>query len=156
MLNCNKCNDEVSENTNFCPSCGAELREGSPKDNGNSSLLTVLCVLTILGSIFTIGRALLYEMFSEFDQNSEYIRGWIYAASAIGTLVGAALMLKKQLRGLYIYTIFQIIYLITVVIASLSYGEFNDVAFIIALFFLVPSILFLVLYWTNSVKKHMS
>ncbi|MFY0603296.1 MAG: zinc ribbon domain-containing protein [Flavobacteriaceae bacterium] len=150
---CKKCTQEVSENVNFCPSCGAGLL--NDRSNRNSSLLMVLCILTILGSVFTIIRALLYEAFSEFDRSSEYIRGWIYAASAIGTLTGAIMMIKKQLNGLYLYTIFQIIYLITVIIATFSYGEFGGFAFIISLFFIVPSVLFLILYWTNSVKNNL-
>ncbi len=59
-------------------------------------LLIFLCVLTIIGSVFTIGRAYLYEMVSMMDGHSNYFRGWIYAGSAIGTLIGAIMMTQRN------------------------------------------------------------
>ncbi len=154
MTNCKKCNQIIPEDANFCASCGAGFRGKNATDrNGASSFLKALCILTIMGSLFTIGRALLYEMFSELDHTSDYIRGWIYAGTAIGTIIGAVLMMQQKLNGLYMYTVFQVIYIITVLVAVFSYGEFSNVAFIVALFFLIPSITFLILYWTNMIRK---
>ena len=118
-----------------------------------------MCVLTIIGSVFTIGRAYLYETVSMMDGHSNYIRGWIYAGSAVGTLVGAIMMIQKKLNGLYIYSAFQGIYIITVLVASFSYSDKGNSASLlasgIAMFFLLPSILFLILYWTNMIKKQL-
>ena len=164
MINCKRCNQQMDEETNFCPTCGEDQRVAQTnQQKSNATFLIVLCVLTIIGSIFTIGRAYLYEMVSMMGGSSNYIRGWIYAGTAIGTLVGAVMMIQKKLKGLYIYSAFQIIYLITVIIASFSYGddfgshgkEATLLASGIAMFFLLPSALFLILYWTKMVKKHL-
>ena len=160
MTNCKTCNRQMEEETNFCPSCGQDQRAyNSNQHKSNASFLIVLCVLTIIGSVFTIGRAYLYEMVSMMDESSNYFRGWIYAGSAIGTLVGAIMMIQRKLKGLYIYTAFQVIYLITVIIASFSYGDTfdgaNALASGIAMFFLIPSVIILILYWTNMIKKHL-
>lgn len=164
MINCKRCNETMNEATNFCPKCGEDQRTDTVNPTkSNASFLMVLCVLTIIGSVFTIGRAYLYEMVSMMDDSSNYVRGWVYAGSAVGTLVGAILMIQRKLTGLYVYTVSQIIYILAVIVASLSYGDefgsFGDeatfLASAIAMFFLLPSILFLILYWTNMVKKHL-
>jgi len=166
MTNCKRCNGQMDEETNFCPICGEDQRANIVnQQKSNASFLIVLCVLTIIGSVFTIGRAYLYEMVSMMDEHSNYIRGWIYAGSAVGTLAGAIMMMQRKLNGLYIYSAFQGIYIITVLVASFSYsdafgshGKGNEASLLasgIAMFFLLPSILFLILYWTNMIKKHL-
>ena len=72
-------------------------------------------------------------------------------------------MLQRKLNGLFVYTVFQIVYIITVVIASFSYGDALDnwggdayyLASGIAMFFLIPSVIFLVLYWTDKIKSQL-
>ena len=160
MTNCKRCNGQMDKESNFCPICGEDQRANKINQfKSNASFLIVLCVLTIIGSVFTIGRAYLYEMVSMMDGHSNYIRGWIYAGSAVGTLVGAIMMIQKKLNGLYIYSAFQGIYIITVLVASFSYSDKGNSASLlasgIAMFFLLPSILFLILYWTNMIKKQL-
>lgn len=156
MTNCKRCSGQMDEESNFCPICGEDQRANNVNQyKSNASFLIVLCVLTIVGSVFTIGRAYLYEMVSMMGGHSNYIRGWIYAGSAVGTLVGAIMMIQKKLNGLYIYSAFQGIYIITVLVASFSYGDAfgsinkgNSASLLasgIAMFFLLPSILFLIL-----------
>jgi drug/metabolite transporter superfamily protein YnfA len=159
----------MEEEINFCPRCGEDQRANNVnQQKSNASFLIALCVFTIIGSVFTIGRAYLYEMVSMMGEGSNYFRGWIYAGSAIGTLVGAIMMLQRKLKGLYVYSAFQGIYIITVLVASFSYsdtfdsfdgGNGNEASLLasgIAMFFLLPSILFLILYWTNMIKKHLT
>jgi hypothetical protein len=154
MKKCKNCNQELSKELNLCPSCGAE------QSANMESWLILLCVLTIIGSVFTIGRALLYELVSSMSHGSDYSRGWTYAGSAIGTIIGAILMLKKKLIGLYTYSFFQIIYIITVIIATFSHsntsGATSDWVFGISMLFLIPSIIFLILYWTKMIRKHLA
>ena len=106
----------MDEEINFCPTCGEDKRATNVnQQNSNASFLVVLCVLTIIGSVFTIGRAYLYEMVSMIGGgHGNYIRGWVYAGSGVGTLVGAIMIIQRKLNGLYIYTAFQLIYIITV------------------------------------------
>lgn len=167
MINCKRCNQQMDEKINFCPACGEDQRANSvTQHKSDTSFSIVLCVLTIIGSVFTIGRAYLYEMVSMMGNgHSNYIRGWIYAGSAVGTLVGAIMMIQRKLNGLYIYSAFQLIYIITVLVASFSYSSAFDffgstdadslLASGIAMFFVLPSILFLILYWTKMIKKHL-
>jgi hypothetical protein len=165
MTNCIRCNQNLERETNFCPNCGEDqsLNEVT-REKSNASFLIVLCTLTIIGSIFTIARAYLYEMVAMMDSGFDYVRGWIYAGSGIGTLIGAVLMIQRKLLGLYVYSIFQVIYIITVIVASFSYGnvmeeygdEINLIASAIAMFFIIPSLAFLGLYWTNMVRKHLN
>lgn len=133
--------------------------------NNKSTLLIILCVLTIVGSIFTICRAFLYEVVAHMDSDTNYIRGWIYAISSIGTLIGAVMMINGKMRGLYLYSCFQLIYIITVIIATFSYTDLfrsdldmnlSYLSLSIAMFFLVPSVVFLCLYWTRSIKGQLS
>ncbi len=166
MTNCKRCHRQMDEETNFCPTCGEDQRVNDINhQKNNTTFLNVLCILTIIGSVFTIGRAYLYEIISMMDENSNYIRGWIYAGSAVGTLVGAIMMIQRKLNGLYLYSVFQGMYIITVIVASFSYGDAFDslhgdnratlLTSGIAMFFLLPSILFIILYWTNMIKKHL-
>jgi hypothetical protein len=160
----------MEEEINFCPTCGEDQRGNfvsQQQQESKPTFLIVLCVLTMIGSVFTIGRAYLYEMVSMMDGHNNYIRGWIYAGSAIGTLIGAIMMTQRKLNGLYIYSVFQVMYIVTVIIASFSYGDTfggtndlatfgaNAFASVVAIFFLIPSVLFLVLYWTNMIKKYL-
>jgi hypothetical protein len=129
-------------------------------ENNKGTFLTFLCVLTIIGSLFTILRGYLYELISTIDTDHSYFRGWIYILSSIGTAVGAILMLQKKFIGLIIYTVCQIIYLLTIVYATSQYANdsvsdfnFGALAVAISAFFLFPSLIVLVLYWLDINRK---
>jgi len=133
-----------------------------------SFFFMALCILTIVGSFLVIVRGFWYQLLSDawYDQdlvfNKEYYRGWLYIISGIGTLVGAIIMVSKRKKiGLYIYTVSQIIYIITILIAASSYtdikffGDISELALTISMLFLVPAILFLVFYWLNTTRKYL-
>lgn len=112
MINCLVCNHQIDEETNFCPVCGEyQKTKRIVVIKESSNVLTILCILTFIGSLFTIVRALFYQSMSDIGfADQEYYRGWIYAASSIGTIVGAIVMLMyRKLNGLYIYSAFQIL-----------------------------------------------
>ena len=155
MKNCINCNVEIMDETNFCDFCG--VNQTTKRNASNSSSITVLCILTIVGSVFTMWRGLLYEAVAGVADNDEFIRGWIYIISSIGTIVGAIFMLNKKINGLYIYTFSQVIYLITVVYATIIYVEdFGGFALIISSMFFVPSACFLIVYWSKNMQKQLS
>jgi len=163
MKECVKCNQQINNNLNFCPNCGHNQIQTTL--NQNSSVLIILGILTIVGSLFTIVRAYFYEIISLIDSDHDYYRGWIYAGTSLGTLVGAIIIMLKKKYGLYIYSISQIIYIITVIYATFIYNDnvnndgffkdTNELAIAIAMLFLVPSIIFLALYWSKYVRKHL-
>lgn len=154
MKNCINCNQEITEETNFCDFCGVD--QTTKRNASNSTFITVLCVLTIVGSVFTMWRGLLYEAVAGVADNDEFIRGWIYIISSVGTFSGAIFMLNKKINGLYIYTFSQVIYLITVVYATIIYvDDFGGFALIISSMFFVPSVGFLIAYWSEGVKRQL-
>ncbi len=68
---------------------------------------------------------------------------------------------KRKKIGLYVYTVSQIMYIITIAIAASSYtdikylGDVSELAFAISILFLVPAILFLIFYWLNPIRKYL-
>jgi len=157
MENCIRCNTPLEAGTNFCPTCGTDQRFtiGSKQ---SSTLLIVLSILTIIGSVFQLFRGMLYELVAAADNNSEYIRGWIYSITAIVTIAGAVMMLMKHLKGLYVYTVGQAIYILTCFWATSVYMNDPDfggegIVIAIASVFIVPAIIFLILFWTDDCKR---
>ena len=170
MKFCTHCGQEVSEDHSFCQHCGTAIsasekttaqtpsESGTPEvtapKKGISDFLRFLCVLTIIGSVLGIFRGLIYEMITAAgDWNDSYTRGFLYVITNFGTLTGAILMLLRQKKGLYIYTGSQIGYILVVIFASFVYKSEDyfegaeTFAMSLALFFLIPSVLFLGMYW---------
>ncbi|WP_202857212.1 zinc ribbon domain-containing protein [Fulvivirga marina] len=154
MKTCIKCQESIEIETRFCPKCGLDQNQITLV--ASSSFLITLCILTIVGSVITIGRALLYEIVASAVEQ-DYYRGWIYFWSSGGTLIGAIMMLQKKINGLYVYSISQVIYLITIVVASFSYGDVSaEIAFFVAMCFFLPSLVMLYLYWLKVVRQHLN
>ncbi|MCW4470707.1 hypothetical protein OGH69_17175 [Flavobacterium sp. MFBS3-15] len=157
MKVCHRCNATLENETNFCPVCGADQRFGS-REKESSTLLMVLCILTVIGSVFQMFRGMLYEMVANADNNNEYIRGWIYSITAVVTIIGAIMMFQKQLKGLYVYTAGQAIYLLTCFWATSVYlDDVTDsdriLVWIISSIFIIPAIIFLILFWMDDCKR---
>ncbi len=132
----------------------------------SSAILATLCVLTLIGSVFTILRAFVYFTISsvgagETWADSMNVRGSLYLLTSIGTIIGAVKMLNKEMLGLHVYTVSQVIYLITVFFALSYYldkfkSNFGDqFAIMLVMFFVVPSVVILALYWTQMAKQHL-
>lgn len=158
MKLCIACSAEIEEEINFCKNCGVH-QTVQQKDLiiSPTTTLKILCILTIIGSIFGIARGWVYELISNIGENDEYFRSWIYIITNVGTLVGAILMLERKKRGLHLYTISQSIYILTVIYTTFVYGDLHMNEFVlgVSMLFLVPSILFLILYWQNNTRMHL-
>lgn len=157
MKLCIACNAEIEEKFNFCKICGVnQTVQQNDLIKSNTAFLTTLCFLTIVGSLFGIARGWIYEVVSSLGDEG-YFRGWIYIITNIGTLVGALMMLKREERGLHLYTVSQIVYMLTIIYATFVYtdSDFNEFVFGISMLFLVPSIIFLILYWQNNITNHL-
>ena len=135
-------------------------------DRSSSAILNTLCVLTLIGSVFTILRAFVYFAISSMADGQTWadlmnVRGSLYLLTSIGTIIGAVKMLNKEMLGLHVYTVSQVIYLITVFFALSYYldkfkSNFGDqFAIIVVMFFVVPSVVILALYWTQMAKQHL-
>ena len=162
MKYCSNCGESIDSNVQFCPHCGADQVSSAPTKKTSTAILTTLCILTLIGSLFTVLRALIYlAIASEESWDMMTIRGLLYLLTSIGTFVGAIKMINKKISGLYIYTVSQAIYLITVLFALSYYlKEIGDAlgdqfAIVVAMFFIIPSIAILALYWTQMAKQHL-
>ena len=157
MKSCISCNAKIEEEFNFCKTCGSNQNlQSNDLIKSNTTYLIILCILTIVGSLFGIVRGWIYELVSSFG-NDGYFRGWIYIITNVGTLVGAIMMLKRNKSGLHIYTISQIAYVLTVIYATIIYesSDFGGFALLFSMLFLAPSIVFLILYWQNNIIKYL-
>jgi hypothetical protein len=128
----------------------------------SSGLLITLCTLTIIGSVFGILRAFLYEfgaMVAEVATGSNmdmtYVRGLLYVAFHTGTLIGAIIMLCRSMVGFYMYTISQILYIVFVLYTTYATYDARVFEAIIGAMFWGPSLVFLILYWTLPTRKHL-
>jgi hypothetical protein len=94
--------------------------------NQRSTTLTVLCVLTIVGSILFILKGLISYSFliSSNDDRSEgviYFINVIYLIeflSCTGTFIGAILMITGKKTGLLLYGISSIVYIVLTIAFS--------------------------------------
>lgn len=162
MKYCTACGESIDSTVQFCPHCGKDQISSVPNKRASSATLNTLCILTLIGSVFTILRALIYlTIASEESWDLMAIRGTLYLLTSIGTIIGAVGMLSKKMSGLHIYTVSQVIYLITVFFALSYYiDEIGDLlgaqfAVLVAMFFVIPSVTILALYWTQMVKQHL-
>jgi hypothetical protein len=125
-----------------------------------SSTLLVLCILTLVGSVFVllkgfIGYAILLDSNDTRSEsgilliNSVYIIEFI---SCFGTIAGAILMLTGKKLGLVIYLIASIVYILLTFVFAL-FCFFSIVGILVGLLqfvYLAISIVFLVLYLTQG------
>ena len=144
-----------NESQNTTSSDPLEQRVASLEGKNTSSGLLVLCILTIIGSVFGILRVFLYEIGAIVAGNETYVRGLLYVLFHTGTLAGAIIMLCRSMVGLYVYSISQILYIVLVLYTI--YGTYDGKeeagAIIIGAMFWLPSLVFLILYWTLPIKK---
>jgi hypothetical protein len=165
MENCQHCETEIASTDPYCSNCG-QSREismpviepdkniGSTSEKGNATLLLVLCILSLLGSLIGIFRGALYQMIGDND----YFRGWIFIILNIGTIVGAIYLLQKKVLGLYLYSAFQGLYLLSIIwTAAVWLNEMDyEIVLIFALIFFLPSLIFLRVYWSKPVRGNLS
>lgn len=152
----------------FCPECGTNqgVKVVYVDRNDKPVGLIVLCVLTICGSLFTIGRAIIYELFAAITEDDGIAtRAFIYILTSAGTIIGAVLMIARKLIGLYVYTASQVIYIITLVVgiyihnSGTSFIPNNGLAQmsgIMIFYFGLPAIIFLVVYWLKDIRKYLT
>ena len=112
--------------------------------------LTILCILTIVGSVMGMMRGWFYQLVAEAassldDEGGEqYVRGWYYVLLDLGTLFGAIAMLNRARLGLFLYTACQAVYLFMILQLAVPAGA---PGLTLASPFLVPSLAMLILYW---------
>ena len=125
-----------------------------------SSTLLVLCILTLVGSVFVllkgfIGYAILVDSNDTRSESGILLINSVYVIEFItcfGTIAGAILMLTRKKLGLVIYLIVSIVYILLTVVFAL-FCFFSIVGIPVGLLqfvYLAISIVFLVLYLTQG------
>lgn len=157
MSHCIRCNEPLPETTFYCPRCGASQKGSLPV------LLIVMCALTIVGSVGSMMRSILYTAIeTSVDDTHEMIPGWIFLLTGVGTMAGAIMMLMRKKTGLYAYSVFQVLY-IGAVLSTIFAVEGkagsdipNELTFAISMSFLIPSMVFLGVYWLPMCRKSLA
>jgi hypothetical protein len=125
-----------------------------------SSTLVLLCILTLLGSVFILLKGLI-GYFILADSNDTRSEGgilfinlvyFVEFLTCIGAIVGAIIMLVGKKIGLVIYAISSVLYiLLTVAFAVFCFFSLIGIPVgLLQLLYLIPSILFLILYITHA------
>jgi hypothetical protein len=120
------------------------------KNNRNSSkgsiiILRSLAVISMLGSLrFVDGIFFFFSRLSDMT-----ILDSVFIFSSLGTFFGAILMFFKKKKGLYIYSLFQLTHIISII---LSYNF--DLFTLLGSFF--PAVLFLLLYWSKQIRENLT
>lgn len=127
-----------------------------------SSTLLVLCILTLVGSVFVllkgfIGYAILVNSNDTRSESGILLINSVYVIeflTCFGTIAGAILMLTGKKLGLVIYLIASIVYiLLTFVFALFCFFSIIGIPVgLLQFIYLAISIVFLVLY-TNQGKN---
>jgi hypothetical protein len=125
-----------------------------------SSTLVVLCILTLLGSVFILLKGFI-GYFILADSNDTRSEGgilfinlvyFIEFLTCIGAILGAIIMLVGKKIGLVIYAISSILYiLLTAAFAVFCFFSIIGIPVgLLQFLYLIPSILFLILYITHA------
>ncbi|MCW4470708.1 hypothetical protein OGH69_17180 [Flavobacterium sp. MFBS3-15] len=163
MKTCIKCGHAISENTEYCPSCGADQRFAkSLPERKDDTFLKVLCILTITGASISLLSAALTMGEIAID-NVFRILQILAVLVAIGKMTGAILMLQKRLTGLYIYTVAAVTNIglsawTAFGMASIATTESLPEGLLVLsfIFALAISVAFLVMYWLKVNRGQLS
>jgi hypothetical protein len=128
----------------------------------SSSTLLVLCILTLIGSVFVllkgfIAYAILLQSNDTRSESGILLINSVYVIeflTCFGTIVGAILMLTGKKLGLLIYQISSIVYIVLTAVFAL-FCFFSIIGILVGLLqfiYLAISIVFLVLY-SNQGKQ---
>ncbi|MBA2613929.1 MAG: hypothetical protein H0U95_18345 [Bacteroidetes bacterium] len=130
------------------------LTNENTKKQSMPAVVLVLCILTIIGSVFGLIRCLLYEVVADFSNNTDYWRGYAFIICHLSTLTAAIIMLTRKVIGFWIYLASQIIYIGLIIYTLYSYSNFHygassdaqALSYVFTLIFSIPSVIMLVLY----------
>ncbi|MEM6685535.1 MAG: hypothetical protein AAF617_07030 [Bacteroidota bacterium] len=144
------------DNIKFSSSGGAP----QPKEvvyverRGAPTILTILVIFTIIGSLFSMGKSLLYDTVLSYFGQGDFLY-YVYVATCVGTMIGAVMMLSKKKMGLYLYSVSQIVFILLFILSRIpSPGVYYSTSYTILV--TLPAFIFLVLYWSKSIKDYLT
>ncbi|WP_298512834.1 hypothetical protein [uncultured Kordia sp.] len=122
---------------------------------GAPTMLTILVIFTIIGSLFSMGKSLFYDTVESYFGFGGSYTYWVYALTCAGTMIGAIMMLSKRLKGLYLYSACQIIFIAMFILSRIPSADVyysTSYTMLVAL----PAIIFLVLYWSKDIRDYLT
>lgn len=184
MKNCIACNHPIADDAKFCPECGAEQvikevvksekvedsrsfqqtvqNQNVPSRNRKRfpAIYTLLLVLAIIGPLHIIGITAAFLFFGFlFKSYDAYLTiGTIWLIVSLLTCISIILLMLKRKKGLRLYVFSQVLYIIVAVIAALiisSEPRTNDVEYAIIILFIIPAIIFLIIFRSKRFRKYL-
>lgn len=126
------------------------------------AICTVLCLLALVGPLYVITVSLFYLVFDFLFSNSDTLMMVItivWSIASIGTIIGSVMLMMKKMKGLYVYSISQAIYLIAaiyIMVTFLGSSEDYDAGIAVIILLVIPSLIFLGLFWMTKLRKYLS
>lgn len=121
---------------------------------GAPTLLIILVIFTIIGSLFSMGKSLLYETVSSYFGAGDFMY-YIYVATCVGTMIGAIMMLSKKKMGLYIYSVSQVLFILLFILSRIP-SETEDYSTSWTVLVVLPAAIFLFLYWSKDIRDFLT
>ena len=144
------------DNVKFSPSEDADRRRDVVfvERRGAPTLLTILVVFTIIGSLFSMGKSLLYDAVLSYFGAGDFLY-YVYVATCVGTIFGAVMMLSKKKMGLYIYSVSQAVFILLFILSRIpSEGVYYSASY--TMLVALPAAIFLALYWSKSIREYLT
>ncbi|MGH1388192.1 hypothetical protein [Kordia sp.] len=121
---------------------------------GAPTMLTILVVFTIIGSLFSMGKSLFYDTVLSYFGAGDFMY-YIYVATCVGTMIGAIMMLSKKKNGLYIYSVSQVLFIMLFILSRIpSETEYYSTSWTILV--VLPAAIFLFLYWSKDIREYLT
>lgn len=172
MKPCTNCGNMIADDAAHCYACNTVQRpqttgfeEFEAKPHYSDAFLKVLCILTIIGAVFSL-FSMVITLTTKMELPIENLKLLTYIGTGVtvGKLTGAIFMLMKKLTGLYIYTAAAIIALgmqVYSVFVTPAYTEaivagssiFMYIASAVSFVFLIA---FLIMYWLPVNRRLLS
>lgn len=131
MKQCIRCGNTLTAEATYCHVCntpqtgGFEDFEIAPKQS--DTFLKVLCILTIVGASFGIITGLTTIITdSALPIEGMKLISYISLMVVTAKLVSAIAMLKKKLKGLYIYTIAAVLTIVLQIVSVMLTYDYTD------------------------------
>ena len=121
---------------------------------GAPTMLTILVIFTIIGSLFSMGKSLFYDTIQSYFGFGDYMY-YLYAATCVGTMVGAIMMLSKKKIGLHIYSVSQAIFILLFNLTRIpTETEYYSTSWTVLV--VLPAAIFLFLYWSKDIREYLT
>ncbi|AXG72073.1 hypothetical protein KORDIASMS9_04335 [Kordia sp. SMS9] len=147
---------DTSNNIKFQPIEDSDQRKEVVfvERRGAPTILTILVIFTIIGSLFSMGKSLLYDSISSYFGMGDFMY-YLYAATCVGTMIGAIMMLSKKKMGLYIYSVCQAIFILLFILTRIpTETEYYSTSW--TLLVVLPAAIFLFLYWSKDIRNYLT